>query len=143
MDENTVESKIWIQAPVERVWEAITTSEQIRQWWGGDYWEITALQPGAEVLFGHENDRITARVAAVEPPREFALDWPPLPALHSTAFSTTYRLEAENGGTRVTVRESGFAGLPPEIRQERYDSTAKGYQTVLQGLKDFVEQGGG
>jgi hypothetical protein len=53
---------------------------------------------------------------------------------------TIFRLEEENGGTRVTVTETGFEALPDDIRQERFDSTAKGYETVLAGLKVYVER---
>jgi len=134
-----VERSIWINAPRERVWQAVTQSEQIRQWWGGDYWEITALQVGATVKFGDPNDLMIATVAVVDPPREFSLQWPPQPQYHSTAFFTTFRLEEENSGTRVTVTETGFEGLPDDIRQERYDSTGKGYETVLESLKVYVE----
>jgi len=53
---------------------------------------------------------------------------------------TTYRLEEENGGTRVTVTETGFEALPDDIRQKRFDSTAQGYETVLADLKVYVER---
>ncbi len=139
MEPLAVEESVWIQAPRERVWRAITESEQIRQWWGGDYWEITGLQPGAEVLFGDEQSPIRARVSAAEAPREFGLRWPPLPELGDAAFHTTYNLDEENGGTRVRVRESGFEALAQDLRQARFDSTRQGYQTVLQDLKRYIE----
>ena len=39
MSELKVERSIWVNAPRERVWQAITRAEEIRQWWGSDYWE--------------------------------------------------------------------------------------------------------
>jgi uncharacterized protein YndB with AHSA1/START domain len=138
MEPVTVERSIWINAARERVWRAVTESEQIRQWWG-DYWEITALEVGATVKFGDPDDLMLATVAVMDRPREFAIQWPPQPQYHSIAMLTTYRLEEENGGTRVTVTETGFEALPDDIRQKRYDSTAKGYETVLGDLKAHVE----
>jgi len=138
MEPIAVEEGVWIRAPRERVWRALTQSEQIRQWWG-DYWEITGLEPGAEVLFGDEQAPIRARVSAAEAPREFGLSWPPLPELDNAAFATTFRLEEENGGTRLDVRESGFEALPPDLRQKRFDSTRQGYRTVLGDLKKLIE----
>jgi uncharacterized protein YndB with AHSA1/START domain len=138
MEPVSVERSIWINAARERVWRAVTESEQIRQWWG-DYWEITALEVGAAVKFGDPDDLMLATVAVVDRPREFAIQWPPQPQYHSIAMLTTYRLEEENGGTRVTVTETGFEALPDDIRQKRYDSTAKGYETVLGDLKAHVE----
>ena len=43
MDSVAVERSVWIAAPRERVWRAITEAEQIMQWWGGDHWEIEVI----------------------------------------------------------------------------------------------------
>jgi len=140
MEKLTVERTIWIAAPRERVWQAITDAEQIQQWWD-DYWEIPALQVGGAVKFGTEDDPMLATIVVVDRPREFAIQWPPQPQYHSIAMFTRYVLEEENGGTRVTVSETGFEALPDEIRQERFDSTARGYTTVLANLKSYLEEG--
>jgi uncharacterized protein YndB with AHSA1/START domain len=135
----TVERSIWINAPRERVWRAIT--QEINAWWGDDHWEFAAVEPGAGVTFGFGDDTMTARLGVVKPPGELSIEWPPQEQYHSIAMVTTYRLEEEKGGTRVTVTETGFEALPGDIRQERFDSTLKGYETVLASLKDHVEAG--
>jgi uncharacterized protein YndB with AHSA1/START domain len=140
MEPFKVERSIWINAPRERVWRAVTETEEIKQWWGNDDWEITALEVGATVKFGDPDDLLLATVAVVDRPREFSIQWPPQPQYHSIAMVTTYRLEEENGGTRVTVTETGFEALPDDIRQKRFDSTAQGYETVLADLKVYVER---
>jgi uncharacterized protein YndB with AHSA1/START domain len=140
MEPLTVERSIWINAPRERVWRAVTETEEIRHWWGDDYWEITALEVGATVKFGDPDDLMLATVAVVDRPREFSIQWPPQPQYHSIAMVTTYQLEEENGGTRVTVTETGLEALPDDIRQKRFDSTAQGYETVLADLKVYVER---
>lgn len=138
MEKMTVERSIWINAPRERVWKAITTSEQIRQWWG-DYWEITALEVGATIKFGEPADLMLATVAVADSPREFKIQWPPQEQYHDIEMFTIFMLAEENGGTRVTVTETGFEALPDDIRQKRIDSTASGYEKVLAGLRAFVE----
>jgi uncharacterized protein YndB with AHSA1/START domain len=138
MEKMTVERSIWINAPRERVWEAITTSEHISQWWG-DYWEISALETGATIKFGTPTDYMLATVAVADAPREFRIQWPAQEQYHNTEMFTIFVLSEENGGTRVTVSETGFEALPEDVRQKRYDSTAQGYETVLAGLKAFVE----
>lgn len=139
MNKLTVEHNIWINAPRERVWQAVTQAEQIRQWWGGDHWEISKLEVGGVVKFGDPDDLMLATIEVVEPPHQFSIQWPPQPQYHSIPVFTTYVLNEENGGTRVTVTETGFEALPDDIRQQRYDSTAKGYATVLEGLKQYIE----
>jgi uncharacterized protein YndB with AHSA1/START domain len=139
MEKMTVEKTIWIKAPRERVWQAITDASQLMQWFG-DHWEIDRVEVGGTIKFGDPSDLMLASIAVADPPREFKIEWPPQEQYHSIAMFTTYLLNEENGGTRVTVTESGFEALPDDIRQKRFDSTAAGYATVLEGLKRHLEQ---
>ncbi len=138
MEKITVERSIWINAPRERVWEAITNADVIQQWWG-DYWEIPALQVGATLKFGDADDPILATIATIDPPREFRIQWPPQEQYHHIEVFTTFLLQEELGGTRITVTESGFEALPDDIRQTRIDQTSAGYTTVLGDLKALLE----
>jgi uncharacterized protein YndB with AHSA1/START domain len=136
----SVERKVWINAPRERVWQAITDAAQINQWWGGDdHWEIDSLQVGGVVRFGHVDDVMTASIAVCDPPREFSIAWPPQPGYHQISMTTRYLLETENGGTRLTVSETGFDALPETLRQKRIEQTALGYEQVLAGLQAYLE----
>ncbi|MCI0712777.1 MAG: SRPBCC domain-containing protein [Chloroflexi bacterium] len=138
----TVKRTIWINAPRERVWQAITDANQIMKWWGGgDHWEIDELKVGGTIKFGDPADLMLATIAVLDPPREFRLRWPPQEQYHNLEMFTTYVLETENGGTRVTVSETGFEGLPADVRQKRYESTMSGYESVLAGLKKYIEEG--
>lgn len=139
MEALTVERSIWIDAPRERVWQAITTVEEIRQWWGHDHWEIDTLEVGGVIRFGDPDDLMVATIGVLDPPRQFTIEWPPQEQYHSIPILTTYVLTEERGGTRVTVSETGFEALSDDIRQQRFDSTAQGYETVLADLKAFVE----
>jgi uncharacterized protein YndB with AHSA1/START domain len=139
METISVERSIWINAPRERVWQAITQDEQIRHWWGQDDWSIPSVEVGAVIQFGTGDDRMNATIAVVDAPNEFAIEWPPQPQYHAIAIITRYVLTEENGGTRVTVTESGFEALPDDIRQKRFDQTAEGYSIVLADLKAFIE----
>lgn len=140
MQSLSVERSIWINAPRERVWEAITQADQIQQWWGGDHWEISALEVGGIIKFGDPEDFMTAIIDLLNPPQEFRIQWPPQAGYHEITMYTSYQLTETNGGTQVTVQETGFEALPNEIRQERFDKTAEGYSIVLAGLKTFLEQ---
>lgn len=134
-----VERSIWIRAPREQVWRAVTQAEQIMRWWSNDHWEISVLEVGAAVRFGNPADPLRARVAVVEPPRVFAIRWEPHPLNHATAMLTTFRLEEQDGGTLVTVTESGYEALPEDVRQRRLETAGRGYAAVLASLKTYVE----
>jgi hypothetical protein len=126
---------------VERnIWKAVT--EQINGWWNSDdHWEISRLEVGGIIKFGSGDLQMLATIEVLDPPRQFTILWPPQEQYHSIEMRTTYLLAAENGGTRVTVTETGFEGIPDDVRQQRYDSTMKGYETVLADLKAYLEQG--
>lgn len=138
MDRFVAEVSIWIHAPIERVWEAVTSADQIMHWWPNE-WTIPTLAVGAEISFGWEGHHVTATIAALEPPHLFVIQWPPVPDYNNAAPLTTFRLQSENDGTRVTVSESGLDALPADVRQSLYDQTQQGYQTIMTNLKAWLE----
>lgn len=137
MEPLTVERSIWIAARRERVWSAITDPSQLEVWFApGSKWEITALKIGGIVKFYNtETDIAVHTIEALDPPREFSLSWQE----DGKPMRTTFKLEEEKNGTRVTIQESGFEQLAPEIRQKRFNETAKGYGMSLENLKAHVE----
>src|SRR5690606_36809667 len=122
----TVERSVWINAPRERVWQAITDAEQIQQWWG-DYWDIPTLEVGATIKFGNPCVLSMATFNVLDPPPQFTLHWPSQPQYHSSPIRTIFVSAEENAGTRVTVTEAGFEARPDDVRQTRFAQTAQGY----------------
>jgi uncharacterized protein YndB with AHSA1/START domain len=137
MDKLTVERSIWINASRERVWSAITDPEQLGIWFApGAKWEIPNLKIGGTVKFYNTETDIAVHIIEVlNPPREFSLSWEE----EGRGMRTTFLLEEEKNGTRVTIVESGFELLREEIRQKRFNETTKGYGMSLQNLKAHVE----
>lgn len=135
-----VERSIWINASCEKVWGAITEPEQIPQWWGGgDLRRISALEVGGTITFGKPEDPITARIDVVDVSRQFTIQWLPHKQNHFTSMFTSFLLEEQNGGTQVTVRQTGYEALPDDERQKDYERSSAGYLTVLAGLKSYME----
>ena len=77
MEKISVERSIWIEAPIERAWRAITDAAQLEQWFApGCRWEIEALQIGATVKFYNTpDDVILHTIVVLDPARQFALRW--------------------------------------------------------------------
>lgn len=131
MEAITIERSIWIDAPRERVWRAISDPAQITQW----------FSPGTAIL--QNGDRISIRMGEADvevaiivvnnPPHQFATR--NLPEMNLT---TTYTLEEENGGTRFTVTETGLESLSPEERQSRLGQDAPAWERVLANLKAYM-----
>jgi uncharacterized protein YndB with AHSA1/START domain len=101
----------------ELVWDAITQPDAISKWFG-DETELD-LRPGGEAVFRWGEIEVRATVEAVDPPSQFSYRWEPSHA--PTGGPTTlveFTLAEIDGGTRLTLVESGFASLAAESRQE-------------------------
>ena len=142
MDTLAVERGIWIAAPRERVWRAITEPAQLERWYApGCPWDIPALRVGATVKFYHTDTEILlATIEVVAPLRQLTLRWQPDQTHPATTLVTTFLLAEENGGTRMTIIEAGYESLPADVRQQRLDETAQGYRASLEQLKAYLEQ---
>ena len=109
-----IERDVLIAAPVERVWELITSPEHVGRWFADAGAEIDLRPGGALTLRWGDDDVAHGRIVTVEPPHRFAYRWlltedaEPTPA-NSTL--TEFTVAAEGDGTRVAVVESGFDAL--------------------------------
>ena len=140
MESLSVERSIWINAPRERVWQAVTDPVQIGQWWPPNQWEIPSLEVGGLIRFGPPDDLSLATIEVIEPPQRFSFRWHPNEAWSLPAMVTTIVLADENDGTRLDISESGYENVPEELRGKRFESSGKGYTQVLEALKVMLEQ---
>jgi uncharacterized protein YndB with AHSA1/START domain len=142
MEMLAVERAVWISAARERVWLAMTDPEQLKQWYApGCPWEIPALQVGTTVKFYNTDiDIQLAKIEVVEPLREFTLRWQLDEADPDTTLVNTFRLEEENGGTRVTVTQAGYESLPEGLRQQQFEQDEEAYTAIIESLKAYVER---
>jgi uncharacterized protein YndB with AHSA1/START domain len=143
MEQVAIESTVWIAAPREKVWHAVTTPRKLEQWYAvGCPWEIPALQIGAVVKFHNAPDDIlSATIAVLDVPEKFVLHWHPYPQTPAARIVTTFMLIEDNGGTTITITESGFetlegAGCENAMPLEDIEA---GYAVSLQTLKTLLE----
>jgi uncharacterized protein YndB with AHSA1/START domain len=148
MIQDTIEREVTIAAPVERVWALITEPEHVGRWFGDAGAEID-LRPGGEMIIRWSNYGTSkARVEAVESPRRFAYRWAPFkdPAgaevTDDNSTLVEFTLAAEDDGTRLTVRESGFASLATtdEQRAKNRESNVEGWQQELDELAEYARK---
>lgn len=142
METLAVKRTVLINAPLERVWDAVTQPEQLEEWYApGCPWEIPALQSGATVKFHNtDTDIQLATIEVVEPLREFTLRWQLDPMHPGLTLTNTFLLEPEHDSTRVTVSQAGYESLPENIRQEQLDQDAGAYTAIAESLKSYVER---
>src|SRR5690349_24910603 len=116
MERATVERSIWIDAPRERVWQAVTEPAQLAQWFLPPMIGAQMKRDESGLTFVLMGDMAIpiAALEAAEPPRQATIRTMP-----DQLLAITYALADENGGTRVTVTMSGFERLPEDAREDR------------------------
>jgi uncharacterized protein YndB with AHSA1/START domain len=136
METIAIKRSIWIAAPRERVWQAITEPEQIAQWF---------LPPtlGAQMK-RDDSGRLSvtlgpmvvdvAILETLDPPRQVTSR-----SLPDKLIATTYTLEADKDGTNVTVSMTGLEALSEAASRERLDPSGKGWEKALANLKAYLE----
>lgn len=134
-----IERDVLIRAPVERVWELITSAEHLGTWFGDAGAEVDLRPGGALAVTWRDHHGLRGRVETVDPPRRFSWRWlhvdgeAPVEPTPANSTLVEFTLSAEEGGTRVTVVESGFDGLDVDVaaRGELFASHGEGWAFEL------------
>lgn len=131
----TIERSIWIDAPREQVWQAVTQPEQIAQWFVPNLPGVKMQRDdtGKMTIFLGEMGVDFVILELIAPLQKASLR-----SLPDRLLTSTYGLEEESGGTRVTVTMSGFELLPEDARQDRLDHSGASWEKTLANLKAFV-----
>lgn len=138
-----IEEQVLLDAPRARVWRALTDAGELGAWFGADLAGAT-IAPGAHVTGnlthpGYEHVMMEVIIEEVVPERRFAWRWHPNAVDTSADYSgeprtlVTFTLEdGPDGGTLLTVVESGFAALPAARREAAFQGNRGGWRSQLQ-----------
>jgi uncharacterized protein YndB with AHSA1/START domain len=137
----SVERSIFIAAPRQRVWDAITDPEQIASWFSpGTQWRATGSHVGAKLSVVDPEtgaDTNIQTIEVVDPPHRFATRTTP----PEDIMLTLWTLTEEKGGTRLTLTYSGYEDMAAEVRPDTMEQNAFGFGMMLDNLKAIVEHG--
>lgn len=132
---------IYIAAPPERVWQALTSAEFSRQYFSGFAVESELKQGGAFIVRAPDgSEHITGEVIVCEPPRRLTVTWNVnWPGLVETLGSTlvTYEIEQAGDSVRLTMTEAHEKPLPDDI----LEGGRQGWPAILSSLKSVLETG--
>lgn len=140
-DKLAVERSVWINAPRERVWHAITDPDQIEMWFSpGTKWRGTGLHVGGRVsVYDPETDTesYTQVIEVVDPPNQLVTRSEVVPP--EIPYVTDWRLVEENGGTRLFITHTGYELDTDDSRWMKMDQNAFGYGMMLDNLRAVAE----
>ena len=148
-DQDTIVSEIQIAAPPERVFQALTKTDELSRWFGSPecplkFWKMDA-RLGGHYGYATEKGKIVVNnvnqfecegdILEFDPPRLLAYTW--IANWHDQKNQSTvvrWELSPASGGTHVKVTHSGLATLP--VARKDYSG---GWPGVMLMLKNFAE----
>jgi len=144
-----IETSILLHAPIERVWRAIADPVSFGTWFRVKIdTPFTEDQPatGHITYPGYEHLRWEITVRKMDEPHLFAFTWHPYaidPAADYSEEQPTlveFRLQPDEGGTRLTVIESGFARLPVHRYSDAFRANSSGWEQQMNNIAAYVGQ---
>ena len=142
-----IEKEIVLRAPRARVWRALTDAAEFGTWFGvkieGPFAPKTRVR-GRITIKGYEHVTMEMAIERMEAERLFSYRWHPYavnPEIDYSAETPTlveFRLADADGGTKLTVVESGFDGIPPERRDEAFRMNDGGWTAQVENIRRHV-----
>lgn len=141
MDKNfTASTKIEINAPAEKVWEALTTPEMVKQYLFGTNVKSDWIE-GSDITYSGEWEGKSyedkGKILKVEKNKKFySTYWSAMSGTEDKPENydeVKYDLEENNGKTTLTLTQSN------DRSQESVDHSIKNWEMVLGKMKEIIE----
>ena len=147
MSTDRIEKRVVLRAPRSRVWRAITDAKEFGTWFritlDGAFAAGSTVR-GRVAIPGHEHLKVEMRVERIEPERYFSYRWHPYPKDPAKDYSgepmtlVEFTLEEAEGGTALTIVESGFDRIPLARRSEAFRMNTEGWGGQIKNLAAYV-----
>ena len=149
IEQDRIEKQIELEAPVARVWRALTDHREFGQWFQvnleGPF--VPGQTSRGQITYpGYEHLKWEAVVQKMEPERLFSFTWHPYAVDAQKDYSrepstlVEFRLEPKGAGTLLTLTESGFSKLPADRRLEAFRMNDGGWAEQMKNIEHHVEQ---
>lgn len=147
--QDKIEKTLDLEAPVARVWRAITDHREFGQWFRvaleGPF-AVGEVSRGRITYPGYEHMEWVATVQAMEPQHFFAFTWCPYTPAKGEETPTEpttlveFKLEPTAQGTRLVIIESGFSKLSDDARRdEALRMNSQGWEEQVRNITAHVE----
>jgi len=145
--ENSITKRIELQAPVSRVWRALTDHREFGEWFrvklDGPF--VPGQASTGHITYpGYEHLRWEAVVQNMDPERLFSFTWhpygvdPKVDYSQETPTLVEFRLEKIATGTLLVLTESGFEKIPSDRRLEAFRRNDGGWTEQMKNIETHV-----
>src|SRR5215471_10613975 len=139
-----IEKSVVLRAPRARVWQALADADAFGQWFGvklGGPIEPGARLSGRVTYEGYEHLPFEITIERMEPEHLLSWRWHPNAIETDVDYSdepttlVVFELADVDGGTRLTVVESGFDGIPLTRRANAYRGNDEGWTAQMVAIE--------
>ena len=144
-----IEKSIELNAPIERVWRALTDHREFGEWFrvklDGPF-APGEMSHGHITHPGYEHVVWEAKVVAMDQPRLFSFTWHPYAVDPKVDYSgepptlVEFHLEPTAAGTHLVIIETGFEALPRHRRADALRMNDSGWADQAKNIKAHVER---
>ena len=143
-----IERKVLLKAPRARVWRALSDAAEFGNWFGVDFkgksFAAGKAVQGKVTYPGFEHVTMEITIERVVPERLLSWRWHPAaidPKADYSQEPTTlvvFELQEVDGGTMLTVVESGLDKIPLARRADVFRMNSSGWDQQMKSIKKHV-----
>jgi uncharacterized protein YndB with AHSA1/START domain len=153
-----IEKTIVLRAPLRRVWRAVSDAKEFGTWFGVQFeGPFVAGQPMkgkivptkvdpvvAKLQEPHEGTSFEWTVERIEPERLISFRWHPFAIDNGHDYSqepttsVVFEFKEVEGGTLLTVSESGFKAIPLERRAKAFAANQGGWEHQTKLIEKYL-----
>jgi uncharacterized protein YndB with AHSA1/START domain len=143
-----IERKILLKAARSRVWRALSNAEEFGDWFGVDFKGksfVAGQHVRGQITYpGYEHIVMEVFIERVLPERLLSWRWHPAaidPSVDYSQEPTTlvvFELEEVDGGTLLTLVESGLDKIPPDRRATVFRLNTSGWDEQMRNIERHV-----
>jgi uncharacterized protein YndB with AHSA1/START domain len=143
-----IERKILLKAPRARVWRALSNAAEFGSWFGVDFKGKTfvAGKPvrGQVTYPGYEHIAMEVLIEKIVPEQILSWRWHPAAIDPSVDYSqepmtlVVFELKDGEGGTLLTVVESGLDKIPLARRADVFRMNSSGWDEQMKSIEKHV-----
>jgi uncharacterized protein YndB with AHSA1/START domain len=143
-----IERKVFLKAPRARVWRALSDAGEFGGWFGVDFKgkSFVAGKPlqGKVTYPGYEHLTMELLIERVVPEQLLSWRWHPAAIDPKVDYSkepktlVVFELQEVDGGTMLTVVESGLDKIPLARRADVFRMNSSGWDQQMENIKKHV-----